>query len=101
MQGFLNIAVIGTVITAAILAVGIVASASAMTMMPGNQTGGKMMKGNATGGMMKGNETGMMKGNATGGMMKGNEPGMMKGNETGMMKGNLTTPPLLPKKQQQ
>jgi hypothetical protein len=73
MQKFLNIAVIGTVITAAILTVGVVASASAMTLMPGNQTGGKIMSGNATG-------------------------GMMKGNETGMMKGNMTTPPLMPKK---
>lgn len=55
---------IGTVITAAILAAGVVAavklttqSASTMTMMPGNQTGGKMMSGNATSRMMKGNET--------------------------------------------
>lgn len=72
---------IGTVITAAILAVDVVAavklttqSASTMAMMPGNRTGGKMMSGNATSSMMKGNETG------------------------GMMKGNETTPPMLSKK---
>ncbi|MDQ6666895.1 MAG: hypothetical protein M3Y53_01565 [Thermoproteota archaeon] len=76
MERILNFAVIGTLFTAAILAVGVEAavklttqSASAMTMMPGNQTGGKMTSGNATGGMMNGNIT---SGNMTSGMMKGN-----------------------------
>ncbi len=82
---------VGTTMTMAILVIGVglamkltAQSAFAMTMMPGNQTGGKMMSGNATSGMMKGNETGgkMMSGNAT----------------SGMMKGNQTTPPILPKK---
>ncbi|MDQ6668711.1 MAG: hypothetical protein M3Y53_10885 [Thermoproteota archaeon] len=71
----------GTVMTAAILALGVglavnltAQAALAMTMMPGNQTSGKMMSGNATSGMMKGNET------------------------SGKMNGNQTTPPMLPKK---
>src|SRR5438034_5816623 len=52
--------------------------ASAMTLMPGNQTGGKMMSSNMTNSTMKGNLT----------------SGMMKGNETGStMKGKLTTTP--------
>ena len=81
---------ISTVITTAILAAGVIAavkpttqSASTMTMMPGNQTGGKMMSGNATSSMMKGNETGGK---------------MMSGNATSGMNGNQTTPPMLPKK---
>ncbi|PWU81037.1 MAG: hypothetical protein DLM72_09040 [Candidatus Nitrosopolaris wilkensis] len=91
MKRSLNVAMVGIIVTGAILIIGVglsvkltTQSAYALTMMPGNQTGGKMMSGNATSGMMKGNETGgkMMSGNAT----------------SGMMKGNLTTPPMLPKK---
>jgi hypothetical protein len=81
MKRSLNFAVIGTIMTMAILVIGVglaleltAQSAFAMTMMPGNQTNGKMMSGNVTSGMMKGNETG------------------------GMMNGNQTTPPRLPKK---
>jgi hypothetical protein len=77
MKRSLNFAMVGTIMTMAILVTGVglaAQSASAMTMMPGNQTSGKMMSGNATSGMMKGNETG------------------------GKMNGNQTTPPMLPKK---
>lgn len=86
MKKTLNFAILATV-----LAVGVVAAvnfanhyALAMTMMPGNQTGGKMMSSNTTNSTMKGNMT----------------SGMMKGNETSsMMKGNMTTtPPMMPKK---
>jgi hypothetical protein len=100
MKRSLNFAMIGTIMTMAILVIGVglaveltAQSAFAMTMMPGNQTNGKMMSGNVTSGMMKGNESGgkMMSGNVTSGMMKGNETG-------GMMNGNQTTPPMLPKK---
>ena len=67
---------VGTIMTMAILVIGVglavkltAQSAFAMTMMPGNQTGGKMMSGNATSGMMKGN---IISDNMTSGMMKGN-----------------------------
>jgi hypothetical protein len=64
MKSTLNLAVVGAVIITTILAVGVTAavkpatqSASAMTIMPGNRTSGKMMKGNESSGMMKGNMT--------------------------------------------
>jgi hypothetical protein len=74
MKRSLNFAMIDTVMTMAILVIGVglaveltAQSAFAMTMMPGNQTNGKMMSGNVTSGMMKGNESGgkMMSGNVT------------------------------------
>ena len=76
MNKTLNFATLATILAVgAVAAINLAAhSAFAMTIMPGNQTGGKMMSSNMTNSTMKGNMTG------------------------GMMKGNATTPPMMPKK---